>query len=212
MRTLTDLARHLNFGGGRYARRSARLPPIILVTDDVRLPDPLAAAARLPFGSVVIYRHYQAPDRAVLAARLAKLCKARRLHLLIAGDFGLAVRLNCGLHLPEGLAACVPVRVRLWHRRRHPMLTAAAHGRKGLLKAARLKATAALLSPVFPTLSHPGEASLGLLGFRRLVHRTAINVYGLGGITVATVTRLVGSGAAGIAAIGGLGGSDRTRE
>lgn len=167
--------------------------------------------ARLPAGSLVIFRHYETPARAALARRLAKLCRSRRLHLVIATDFDLAVSLGSGLHLPEGLARHASPRIRLWHRRRGALMTAAAHGRPGLARAARQGVDALLLSPVFPTLSHPGKPSLGLLAFRRLVRLTRLDVYALGGISSATVTRLVGSGAAGIAAIGGLGGVRRPR-
>lgn len=177
---------------------------MVMLTDELRLPDPFPLVARLPPGSMVIFRHYQMPKRAELAGRLAKLCRARRLRLVIAGDLGLAVSLACGLHLPEGLAAQAQARIRLWHWRRHGLLTAAAHSRKGLHKAAHLGADAALLSPVFPTLSHPGATSLGLLTFRQLVRRASVDIYALGGITTATVIALVGSGAAGIAAIGGF--------
>ncbi len=52
------------------ARLNARcgLPAIILLTDDERLSDPLAAARALPKGSMVIVRARQAAQRAHLAA------------------------------------------------------------------------------------------------------------------------------------------------
>jgi thiamine-phosphate pyrophosphorylase len=203
MRTLADLARHLNFRGCRQST-GRRTTPIALLTDHRRLADPLPVVARLPAGSLVIFRHYETPARAALARRLAKLCRSRRLHLAIAADFDLAVSLGCGLHLPEGVARQASPRIRLWHRRRGAPLTAAAHGRPGLARAARQGVDALLLSPVFPTLSHPGKPSLGLLAFRRLVRLTPLDVYALGGVSTRTISGLVGSGAAGIAAIGGF--------
>ncbi|MBE0530944.1 MAG: hypothetical protein IH626_08955, partial [Rhodospirillales bacterium] len=47
-------------GTGREAAH--RLPLLILVTDEARLPDPAAAIRRLPPGAAVILRHYGAPD------------------------------------------------------------------------------------------------------------------------------------------------------
>lgn len=203
MRTLADLAMHLNFRGTAPPGGN-RLPPIILLTDDLRLADPFPAVARLPAGSLVILRHYQAKNRADLALRLSRLCRARRLRLVIAADFRLAVALGCGLHLPEGMAVgSILARQRLWHRKRGLPLTVAAHGRRGLGAAGRAGADAALLSPVFPTPSHPGAASLGLLTFRSLAQASKCAVFGLGGLTPATAPFLVGSGAVGIAAIGG---------
>ena len=86
--TLTELATRLNSrhpGGGK-------LPPILLLTDGVRLPDPLPAAATLPRGAGVILRHYDDPDRPALARELASLCRHRGLRLLIAGDGPLAAQ------------------------------------------------------------------------------------------------------------------------
>jgi thiamine-phosphate pyrophosphorylase len=197
------LARHLKFRGRRH--RGGKRAPIALLTDHCRLPDPLPVAARLPAGSLVIFRHYGAENRDAMAQNLAKLCRSRRLRLLVAGDFDLAVSLGSGLHLPENLARQVPARVRLWHRRSGKMMTVAAHGRSALVAAGRAGTDAALLSPVFPTLSHPGQPCLGLLAFRRLVRRTTLDIYALGGVSTATINSLAGSGAVGIATVGGFG-------
>jgi thiamine-phosphate pyrophosphorylase len=63
---------------------------------------------------------------------------------------------------------------------------------------------AALLSPVFPTTSHPGCATLGPLRFSMLTRNTPIPVYALGGIHAGNVRRLACSSAVGIAAIEGF--------
>jgi thiamine-phosphate pyrophosphorylase len=160
-------------------------------------------AARLPAGSWVILRHYEAPERSILAMKLAVICRKRRLKLLVAGDPVLAGRLNSGLHLPDGLAARPSPVLRLW-KRRGGLLTAAAHDRQGLIRAARLGADAALLSPVFPTASHPGAKPLGLLAFRRLAGGATIAVIALGGVNRTTVLQLKNTPAAAVAAVGAL--------
>jgi thiamine-phosphate pyrophosphorylase len=193
------LARSLNLP----ARRTG-LPALVLVTDDIRLADPLAALAHLPTGSWVILRHYAAENRSALGHRLARACRAQRLTLLVAGDLDLAVALGAGLHLPEGVARGPLARIRLWRRKKGALLTCAAHTRPALRRAAAIHATAAFLSPVFPTLSHPGAKTLGPQTFRRLVRGADLPVYALGGVTSATIGRLAGSGAVGIAGIGGL--------
>jgi len=158
-------------------------------------------AARLPPGSLVIFRHYGWPDRAALARRLARLCRARRLVLVIGADFDLAVALRAGLHLPEGLAAGAPPRVRLWQRAGGGPLTVAAHGRIALVRGRRLRADAALLSPVFATPSHPGAPGLGVMRFRGLARRAGLPVFALGGVTRATARKLRSTRAAGLAAV-----------
>ena len=190
MASLTDLARRLKLA-------------LVAVTDERRGGDPLAVAAWLPVGSWVILRHYDAPDRSVLAIKLAALCRKRRLKLLVAGDLSLAQKVKSGLHLPDALAARPTPAMRLW-KRHGGLLTAAAHDRKGLIRAARLGADAALLSPVFATLSHPGAKPLGLLAFRRLAEGSKLPVIALGGIDRTNVSLLKNAPTAGVAAVGAL--------
>ena len=79
------------------------LPPLWLFTDANRLPDPRPAVARLPKGLAgVVLRHDGAPDRAALGRDLARLCRARRLTLVVAGDVRLAASLRAGVHLRAG--------------------------------------------------------------------------------------------------------------
>jgi thiamine-phosphate pyrophosphorylase len=192
MATLTELARRLN------ARRDAtrRLPPVLLMTDEIRLPDPLPAARTLARGSGVVLRHYSAPDRAVLAAQLARL---PGIVLMVAGDVALAHAVRArGLHLPEGSRP--PPRL----RRRGFVITMAAHSVPALRRARILGADAAVLSPVFPTASHPSARTLGPLRFAALVRTAGLPVYALGGVTAANARRLQQSGAVGFAAIAGL--------
>jgi len=47
-----------------------------------------------------------------------------------------------------------------------------------------------LLSPVFPTRSHPGQPTLGPVRFRLLAARAGLPVIALGGMNRATARRL----------------------
>ena len=182
----------------------AHLPPLILMTDSRRLADPERAVPRLPAGAAVILRHRDPVRRATLAALLIGPCRARGVRLLIAGDARLAAAVGAdGLHLPEAMARRGPGAWSMWQRPDW-LITAAAHGPAALCRAARAGAHGALLSPVFPTASHPGAAALGPLRFARLVRESPLPVYALGGIDNATARRLILSGAAGFAGIGGL--------
>ncbi|PWR20513.1 thiamine-phosphate pyrophosphorylase [Zavarzinia compransoris] len=191
---LATTARHLNACRGPVRHRD-RLPPLVLLTDRARLPDPCAAARRLPAGSLVILRDGDlgAGARLHLGRALAAVCRRRRLRLLVAGDPALARRLGAaGVHWPERQ---LPLKVR-------GFATAAAHGARALVRARRAGVAAALLSPVLPTASHPGAPALGVVRFAGLARRAGLPVYALGGIDEGTAPRLRGSGAAGIAAIG----------
>ena len=196
MTTVANISQRLN---SRHPA-GGRLPPLILMTDAARLPDPLATAARLPAGAAVILRDYDAPGRVALAAALSALCRARRLRLLVAADAELAARVGAdGLHLPEGLVPRMP---RRWPR--DWLITAAAHSPAALRRAWRAGADAALLSPVFATASHPNAPTLGVLRFAAWANEAPLPVYALGGINADTARRLIDSRAVGLAGIGGM--------
>jgi thiamine-phosphate pyrophosphorylase len=195
--TLANLARQLN-SRSRYHDRN--LPPLILVTDGDRLPDPISAAARLPAGSGILLRHYGRPDRIELARRLAAVARKKRLILLVAGDWRLAAAVGAdGVHLPESLARSGRLApLSAWARRRGRLVTAACHDRRALAAATNLDAI--FLSPVFATASHPGAPVLGALGFARLARASPAPVYALGGVTATTARHI--RFAVGLAAIG----------
>lgn len=173
----------------RLARAASRL---VLMTDDSRLPDPLAAARALPRGSLVIAR-----SRTELEPLARALLELAHIRVLVAGDAALAVRLKAyGVHLPEARAQ----EAAHWRARfPHLFITAAAHSLRAL---ARDHVDAFLLSPVFPTESHPGAQSLTPVRASLIARQTRVPVYALGGIEARNVTRL--SGFAGVAAIGAL--------
>jgi thiamine-phosphate pyrophosphorylase len=194
--------RKLARAGARLAAQSG-FPPLALLTDDERLPDPLAAARALPRGSLVVVRARQAARRQALASAMMRLARERGLFVLIAGDVALA--LSCGadgVHLPEmriGEAASLRARHRL-------LVTASVHSLAALRHVAYLDAV--FLSPVFPTASHPGRSALGPLRAAAMANLARVPVYALGGITAENAGRLAGF--SGIAAIGALAPSFET--
>ncbi|MFO1118998.1 MAG: thiamine phosphate synthase [Rhodospirillales bacterium] len=166
----------------------------------MRLPDPLAAAERLPPGSAVIVREPEPARRAKLVRRLIRPRRRRRIRLLVAADARLAAVAD-GLHLPEALLRRGYGR---WPARRQgTLLTAAAHSPIAIRRAAA-RGRCGVLAPVFATASHPRAAALGPLRFARMVRNSPLPVYALGGIDATSARRLRGSGAAGFAAIGAL--------
>ena len=189
----------------KLARAAARmavacrniLPPLVLMTDDERLIDPIAAARALPRGSMVIVRARQPAHRKRLAGAMMTIARERGLFVLIAGDAELALKVGAdGVHLPEarlGEASSLRARYRL-------IVTGAAHSLSALRKTAWLDA--AILSPVFATASHPGRSSLTPVRAAFIARAARLPVYALGGVTSANAGRL--SGFSGIAAIGAL--------
>lgn len=203
----TDKSRAMMRAAARLGRAASRpgLPALIALTDPDRLPDPAAALAALPRGAALIWRSYERAASAEELAGLARKARARGVLLLVAGDMRAAQRPGVGgVHLPEWRLR------RGGFRRPRPglVVTAAAHSEAAIVRAARAKVDAVLISPVFATQSHPGTAPLGLVRFARLAHlaaRLGLAAYALGGITGApALRRLTGTGAAGVAGIGFL--------
>jgi thiamine-phosphate pyrophosphorylase len=156
---------------------------IWLFTDAARLANPLPAVARLPKGlGGVVFRHDGVPGRAALGRSVARLCRQRRLQLVVAGDWRLAMALGARLHLRGGrLPAGCPKAL---------AGTSSAHGVADLLRAHRSGAKLAFLSPAFASASHPGGAFLGVLRWGLAARRGAGPVGALGGIDAASVRRL----------------------
>jgi thiamine-phosphate pyrophosphorylase len=179
----------------KLARAAARLNAglLALLTDDERLPDPVAAARALPKGSLVIIRARNAKRRRNLAETL--LVQTNGLILLAADDPVLAGELY-GLHLPEARAH------ESAHRRAvRPgwIITVAAPYARALHAP---YADAALLSPVFVTRSHPGSLALTPARARLMARASLLPVLALGGVKAANAPLLAGF--SGLAAIDGL--------
>ena len=157
--------------------RQPPLPTIWLVTD-ARTDAVLARAiAKLPRGAGVIFRHHHlAPkERAARLAQVRRLCRRFGHRLEIGG---------------AGYGPPAP------HRR-----LATAHDLREIGRANRCGAQAVLLSPVFPTRSHPGRKPLGRFKFLLLARRARMPVIALGGMTA---RRFRGLRVQGWAAIDGL--------
>jgi thiamine-phosphate pyrophosphorylase len=182
------------------ATAGAGLPPLVLMTDDERLPGPLTAVRALPRGCMVIVRARQSSHRAKLSAELRGIARARGLVLLIANDAALADRIGAaGIHLSESQAHTASH----WRALRPRwLITAAAHSLKAGARAQRSGADAVMLGPVFATRSHPERPALGAARARLIARLLPWPVYALGGLHGQSSGQL--SSFAGIAAVTAL--------
>lgn len=171
------------------------LPRAWFMTDPKRTPDPARIARRLPEGFGVIYRHFGAKDRHETGRRLARVCRQRRLVLLVAADPDLAREIGAdGVHWPE--ARLLGVR----RGNSHWIETASAHSHTAMARAAAFGIDAVILSMVFPSKSASAGRPMGAPAFRAMAKGAALPVYALGGITPDNAAR-IGKHAAGWAAI-----------
>jgi thiamine-phosphate pyrophosphorylase len=189
---LAAVATRLNHEAG-----SAQIPALFFLTDPERTPDPCAVADRLPRGTAVIFRHFGAPNRSRNARKLAAVCRGRGLYFLISADPELANDVGAdGVHWPE---ARLPLR-----RAEHGLVTASAHTREAVARAAVFGADACVLGPIFPTHSSSRNRPLGLFRASQIAHAASLPVIALGGVNDKTAPRLVGRGFAGLAAVEAL--------
>ena len=159
--------------------------------NDARLE---AALNALPRGSGLIFRHYHLPpaERRARFRALAAIARRRGHRLALAGSAAQAQRwgADAAYGSPAQLASG-PALPRL----------IAVHSLAELAAAGRARADAVLLSPVFPTRSHPGTRRLGVVRFRLLARLTGRPVIALGGMDHRRARR---TGSAGWAAIDGI--------
>ena len=157
--------------------RQSTLPRLWLITDARNAAVLDRAIARLPRGSGVIFRHYHllAAERAERLEQVRRLCRRFGHRLEIAGD-------GYGPPAPHRALATV-------------------HGLREIGQANRCGAAAILLSPVYPTRSHPDAKALGRSRFLLLAKHARAPVVALGGMTA---RRFRGLPVHGWAAIDGL--------
>ncbi|HEY5410558.1 MAG TPA: thiamine phosphate synthase [Caulobacteraceae bacterium] len=202
IQTLHRAALRLQARGKRRFGGAKRLPALIFMTDPVRTTDPEAVAERLPRGSAIVFRAFGASDAVRQGRALARIARRRGLLLLAGADPALARAIGAqGVHLPER-RSCVAGAL----KRGRPgwLVTAAAHGEAAARRALAAGADAVLVSPVFESRSPSAGRPLGPVRFAALVGRAGGPVYALGGVKATTAARLIGTGAAGLAAVEAL--------
>ncbi len=155
------------------------VPRTFLLTDarnDHRLE---SAIVRLPRGSALVFRHYHLPpaQRRARFEALRRLCEKRGILIVTAGE-ARGWRADGHYGAPQSLGRTTGLRL------------ATAHSLAEIGAAMRARADAILLSPVFPTRSHPGAPVLGAIRFLHLARRSPLPVIALGGMTRRRAMRL----------------------
>src|SRR5690606_18151575 len=136
-----------------------------------------------------------------LAAAAADMARRAGAELLLNADVSLACALGVGVHLRSSQLATLAGRPALAEG---ALLAASCHTADDLAHAARLGCDFAVLGPVKPTASHPGEPGIGWGAFARLREGVSLPVYAIGGLGPGDLAAARGQGAQGIAAIRGL--------
>lgn len=185
---------------------AARLPARYLITPDALEPADYLRwlDERLAQGASLIL--FRAPAFGVdaylqQAARLLLRCQKAGVPLLLHGDPDFLQELPAaGVHLPAHKLLALshrPVSAHLW-------LAASVHDEAELQHAEAMGVDFVTLSPVKPTLSHPGASALGWTRFAEIARAAHVPVYALGGMGEQDVQQAWQSGGQGVAGIRGF--------
>lgn len=178
---------------------NCRLSPLVFLTDPARLENPLEVVRHLPQGCAVIYRHFGNPDQ---AQDLRELTAKQKRQFLIGNDPELAEQIDAdGVHFARDEHLRGPI---TWRARRPDWILTMAGLKKGAYLAPLDSLDALFMSSVFPSRSPSAGTPIGRHGLKDRVARLPVPIFALGGVTAGTAPELIGSGAAGLAAIEGL--------
>lgn len=137
-------------------------------------------------------------ERLALARETVRRAHRQGARVLVNGSLQLAHAAGAdGVHLDAAAAA------RLSARPDSAWVGVSCHDAAELAHAAAIGADFALLSPVLPTPTHPGAATLGWEAFSALAAASPIPLYGLGGLERGDVARAQSHGAHGVALLRG---------
>lgn len=185
---------------------AVRLPEQYLITGDFadredflgRLDAALERGARLVQFRAKALASVDYRDLAVAAL---KTCRQRGARLLLNAEPTLVQEIGAdGVHLDSR-------RLRACTARPLPgefLVGASTHCAEELVQAAGIGADFAVLGPVAPTATHPGQQALGWRRFAELALHSDLPVYALGGMGADDLMRAFASGGQGVAAIRAL--------
>ena len=173
--------------GGCYSaamsRRQSTLPSIWLVSDarnDAALEQILR---KLPRGSGLIFRHYHLDpaERRHRFAQLKRLARSRGHTVALSASTAEVRRwgADAAYGPPRSLAKGFAM-----------LRLVTAHSLREIGAAHRACADAIMLSPAWPTRSHPGQIALGPVKFRLLAARALVPVIALGGMNARRAQQL----------------------
>lgn len=171
-------------------------PVWILISDDIRMPDPAQFLAHLPAKSLVLLRAAEHKKLVRLALDIIPLAHKMGHRVLVAGPINLARKLRAdGAHLNEARIKRKSINdLAPGQLPRGFIISASAHNAKALRRAGNMGVDFAILGPAFNTLSHPTTNSLGVLGFTLLARQSPVPVVAVGGINKSTARRLSAGG------------------
>lgn len=171
--------------------RKVAIPRCWLMTDARLGPDIARIIAHMPPRSAVVLRPHALGfwGTASWLRQFRRIARAKRHVLLSCGPVSEA---DDGTHVNRHNRTA----------RTHGFCSVAVHNRREADFARRRRADCLLVSPIWPTASHPGGVALGMRALRQFAARARCPVIALGGVTRGNQHLVRRHGAHGWAAIG----------
>jgi thiamine-phosphate pyrophosphorylase len=184
--------------------KNNKLPRIIIIFDDNVFDKNKFAKLKIPKKTAFLLRSYKVKNRKKIAKDLLKFCKMKKMKLIIGLDLKLAKNINAhGIHIPEYMIKENRVNWIILEKlklKKNWIITISAHNLQTLKKAEKnYNIDAALLSPIFSSQSHPTEKGMGTNKFSKIIKKTNLPIYALGGINIKNVKSLFETGIIGYA-------------
>lgn len=181
--------------------KPCRLSPFVFMTDPARVPDVIKAAQSLPKGSAIIYRHFGKANKYEEATALRQISFAKSQQLLIGDDPELAIEIGAdGVHFRRDAYVSAP---KLWRQRCPDWVISMAGLKTGDYHAELGILDALFISSIFESQSPSAGKPIGVVSLKSKIKSLPVSIIALGGINKKTAPGLIGTGAAGLAAIDG---------
>lgn len=169
------------------------------MTDPTRVENLVEVVRRLPKDCAVIYRHFGDP---IHARELRELTAKQERQLLIGNDPELAQDIGAdGVHFTRDAALRGPI---IWRERLPEWIITMAGLKEGAYLAPLESLDALFVSSIFQSRSPSAGTPIDTAALKERAARLPVPIFALGGIDAGTAPQLMGTGAAGLAAIEGL--------
>ncbi len=187
-----------------FVLRALNLPSIYAITNAGKLGvepfmEKLRAALERGVRLIQVREPAMTPaELETFTQRVVAACRPFGARVLVNGDSNLAQRAGAdGVHVQSSqLMQFGSAPAGIW--------AASCHDARELARAAELKASFVVLSPVLPTPSHPEAAGMGWVRFAELTRDYPLPVYALGGMKLDHLDTATQHGAHGIALLSGI--------
>ena len=180
------------------ALKAKSLPTAVLFTDRKKISDFDAVIKNLPKNSAIIIREYDLgkKEREIFAQKITNLARPLGIKILIGKDFLLAQKIKAdGIHFSD-LDKLPLVFLKKQSFKKNFIFSLACHSFKSIEKSIKFKPDIIFISPIFPTNSHLGTTSLGIINLQKIsfkyrnhnYHQTKISA--LGGINLDNIASI----------------------